>query len=148
MKLNSEGKEEWNESFGGEYEEVAHSLTESHEGTLLIAGYETTWGGVQEDFFIVETDENGEELFRYDTGGERTDIAYSIITVDENTFAVAGKTRSFGGGGFSFYLVEIGRPTEMSVPLVLGAVGIGVVGIYAGVKLFKKYRYLFKFKRF
>ncbi len=144
VKLDTEGKEEWNVSFGGDYTEVAHSLTESHEGTLLMAGYETTWGGVQEDFFIVETDKEGEKLFQYDTGGERTDIAYSIITVDEDTFAVAGKTRSFGGGGFSFYLLELGRPTGVSTPLVLGALGVGAVGVYAGVKIIKKYRHKFR----
>lgn len=148
VKLDSEGQEKWNKSYGGDYFEVANAITETDEGNLMMAGYETSWGGVQEDFFVLETDENGEELSRLDVGGERTDIANSIITVDDDTFAVAGQTRSFGGGGFSFYLVEIGRPSEISVSLVLGAVGIGVVGIYAGVKLFKKYRYLFKFKRF
>ncbi|MFW6040239.1 MAG: hypothetical protein ACOC85_00200 [Thermoplasmatota archaeon] len=144
VKLDSEGKEEWNNSYGGDFEEVAYSLIQTPEETYMMAGYETSYGGVQEDIFVVEADENGDELFRYETDADRTDIAYSIIMVNEETFAVAGKTRSYGAGGFSFYLVEFGRPTEISVPYMIGSIGIGIVALYFVIKIVKKYRYKFK----
>ena len=143
IKLDSEGTEQWNESYGGEFEEVAYSLIQTREGNFMMTGYETTYGGVQEDIFVVETDEEGEELFRYDTGGERTDIAYSIVEVDEDSFAVAGKTRSFGGGGFSFYLVKLGRPTGFFNLRMVGYAAVGIITAYVGIKVYKKYRYRF-----
>ena len=141
IKMNSEGEEEWNNSYGGDFFEVAHSLVETEDGTFLMAGYETSYGGVQEDIFVVEADEDGEELFRFDAGGERTDIAYSIKVVDEDTFVVAGKTRSYGAGGFSFYLIELGRPTGISMPFILGGIGIGIAALYGIRVIIKKYGY-------
>lgn len=144
VKMDSEGNEEWNNSYGGDFYEVAYSLVETHDETFLMAGYETSYGGVQEDIFLVEADEDGEELFRYDTDAERTDIAYSIVVVDEDTFAVAGATRSYGAGGYSYYLMEFGRPSDISMPFLVGAVGIGVVATYAIIKIIKKYGYKIK----
>ncbi|MFP3872608.1 MAG: hypothetical protein ACOCTR_04105 [Candidatus Natronoplasma sp.] len=145
VKLDPAGREEWNESYGGTYVEVAHSLIQTGEGTYMMAGYETSWGGVQEDVFVVEADQNGEELFRYETDAERTDIAYSIVQVDEKSFAVGGTTRSVGAGGYSFYLIKLGRPTGFLNIWYAAYTAVGVIVIYALWKLFKKYRYKLNF---
>ncbi len=140
IKLNSEGIEEWNQSYGGDYYDIAYSLLQTPEGNFILAGSETSVGGVQEDIYIVETDGNGNELHSYRVSGGREDIAYSIIQVDDGEYIIAGKTQSYGEGGYSFYLVKIGRPIELTIPIILAILGISIVAIYIIKLAFNKYR--------
>jgi hypothetical protein len=60
------------------------------------------------DVYVVKTDRTGNVLWRKTIGGHECDVGYSIEPVGENSFIVAGETKSFGSGLSDGYLIKLG----------------------------------------
>ncbi len=141
-KTDSEGYEEWNYSSDGDYDEVAYSVYQSKEGNYIMTGYTSSYGKGGRDVWVVEIDEEGEEISKKTFGGSGDDVAYSITGSKGDRFAIAGYTRSFGAGGKDFWVIKIGRPQVIPVLwLVVGVVSIISFVVIANY-IIKKHRLL------
>ena len=59
VKTNKVGTELWARTFGGENLEMAHALVETPEGGLAVAGSKYSYGGINEEMYVVRTDSAG-----------------------------------------------------------------------------------------
>lgn len=101
-ELPSSGK-----TFGGSSIEEAFSIIKRSTGGFAIVGYTSSFGNGSNDFYLILTDENGNELPNSGKtfGGSSADNALSIVERRNGGFAIAGSTYSFGNGSNDFYLI-------------------------------------------
>jgi hypothetical protein len=86
---------EWNKTYGGTDTDVAYSLVNTSDGGYALAGYTTSFGAGNEDFWLVKTAASGNEEWSRTYGGEKFDRAYALVSTSDGGYAVAGYTNSF-----------------------------------------------------
>jgi hypothetical protein len=55
VKTDSTGNVQWNKTYGGTNEDVAISLIQTKDGSYSLAGYTKSYGGGNQDFYLVKT---------------------------------------------------------------------------------------------
>jgi len=105
-KLN-EGDEEWHMTYGGPALDRAYSVQQTSDGGFIIAGGTQSHGAGWYDFWLVKTDENGKVEWSKPYGGPGVDIAYSVQQTSDSGYLAAGKTDSYGDGGWDYWLVKV-----------------------------------------
>lgn len=98
-------KEEWNKTFGGPYGDGAWSLQKAPDGGYVIAGF-TSSRGQGSDLWLVKVDSNGQKQWDKTFGGSLEDVGYSVKHANDDGYAVAGTTSSFGMGSEYLWLLK------------------------------------------
>jgi hypothetical protein len=106
VKTDAAGNAEWNRTYGGAGEDIAHSLTQTRDGGYAIAGLTYSYGAGADDFWLVKTDSAGTILWNKTYGGTSYDFASSVIETSDSGFAIAGYTQSLGRGQSDIWLVK------------------------------------------
>ncbi len=78
-------------------------------GGYLLAGYQNNFDTSGYNFYVVKTDLNGDTLWTKKYGGSDWDIAYSLDTLQDSTYVIAGETYSFGNGNLDMYVIRINQ---------------------------------------
>ncbi|MFA6549017.1 MAG: MopE-related protein [Candidatus Margulisiibacteriota bacterium] len=107
VRTDSEGRELWNQTFGGEGIDVFRSILATADGGFIAAGYTHSFGTGDSNGWIVRTDGEGMEQWSRTFGGDGDDFFYSIQPTDDGGFITAGYTYSFGTGRSNGWLVKI-----------------------------------------
>lgn len=87
IKTNSNGIEEWNQTFIGT---KAFSVQQTNDDGYVIGGYkgtDTDW-----DVILIKTDSNGIEEWNKTFGGSNDDRAYSVIQTADGGYIITGHT--------------------------------------------------------
>ena len=114
IKVNGYGDMEWNGTYGeGDDFDVAYALIETFDGGYALAGGTGSFSIDEYDVWLVKTDANGNMEWNCTYGGEKGDIAYSLVESSTGGYALAGSTRSFGSGDEDFWLI---KTNEQGVP--------------------------------
>lgn len=74
-----EGGVEWQATFGGERGDRAESIIETSDGGYLFAGETRSFAEEDGNAWVVKIDSHGHEEWSYSIGGERRDMASSVI---------------------------------------------------------------------
>lgn len=106
-KIDDEGRQLWNRSFGGREHERCIDFMQTDGGGFALAGHTYSFGAGQADGWLVVTDEDGVEDWSETFGGNGDDHFSSIADAGDGNFVAAGKTTSIGAGGYDFWLVKI-----------------------------------------
>jgi len=97
---------EWDRTYGGTGDEEARSLVQTVDGGYAFAGYATSFGAGDHDFWLVKIDTNGDMEWNRTYGGTGDEDALSLVQTFDEGYALAGITDSFGAGGHDFWLVK------------------------------------------
>jgi hypothetical protein len=133
VKTDNQGNMEWSRTYGGKDIDRAHSLVETSDGGYALAGGTSSFDVGQGDFWLVKTDSEGNMLWNRTYGGKNIDIAYSLVEVSGDGFALAGYTSSLSDGSDDFWLVKTDSqgipefPSWLILPLFLMATFVGVI---------------------
>ena len=108
VKANSQGDTLWTRTYGGSNSNRAYSVQQTADGGYIVAGNTTSFGAGEEDFYLVKANSQGDTLWTRTYGGISEDQARSVQQTADGGYIMAGETRSFGAGGYDFYLVKTG----------------------------------------
>jgi hypothetical protein len=106
VKTDADGNMEWNQTYGGQEDDVAHSLVKTSYVGYALAGETKSLGVGSTDFWLIETDEFGNPLWNETYGGEGTEVAYSLVETADGGYLTVGYTNSFGDGYGDVWLVK------------------------------------------
>jgi len=123
VKTDSFGNVEWNQTYGGTKSDIAYSVIETSDRGFALAGYTMSFGVEESDFWLVKTDVSGNMEWNQKYGGEKSDIATSLIETSDGGFALIGNTLSFGFGDGDFWLVKTDMAGNMEWNWTYGGTG-------------------------
>ena len=92
VRVDAEGSELWNASFGGTSGDRCFSLAEVDGGGFIVAGQTYSNSAGERDAYIIRTDEGGNELWTKTYGGPARDVAHSVSRLADGDFLVTGYT--------------------------------------------------------
>ncbi len=102
VKIDSIGNLIWQKSFGGSSGNRTYSLIQLSNGGFLVGGTSNSGltGNKSEnslgasDFWIIETNSNGDPLWQNTIGGVDSDVFHNFIETSDGGFLLAGRSES------------------------------------------------------
>lgn len=98
--------EQWNITFGGAGNDTVFSVQQTSDGGYIVAGETRSYGAGDNDVWIIKTDANGKEQWNRTFGGTGDDGAMSAQQTSDGGYILAGKTASYGAGGYDVWLIK------------------------------------------
>ena len=138
LKLDKNGNALWQKSFGGLNSDKASAITQTNDGSFLIAGSSDSNDGDVSgnhgygDYWMLKLDSAGNFLSQKCIGGSSEDVATSIFKATTGHFVVAGYSISndgdatFCNGSNDFWILEIDSAANIIWQKSLGGSGVDV----------------------
>jgi len=112
VRVDSAGRSLWEKTYGGLNADSAQALIVTGSGGFAIAGATMSYGGGDQDFWLVTSDSAGGLNWNQTYGGFSLDYSYSVVETGDSGFVLAGDTFSYGKGSGDMWLVKV----EGSIP--------------------------------
>jgi len=109
VKLDVNGGEVWNKTFGGEYDDYAIDIKQTSDEGYIIFAQTLSYGasiGSWPDYWIIKLDSNGNEEWNKTFGGSQRDRSHAIEQTPDGGYILGGDTYSFGAGGYDIWLIK------------------------------------------
>lgn len=107
VRTDDSGDEQWSKTYGGTEDDGAMSVQQTSDGGYIIAGWTESHGAGEGDFWVVKTDDRGDEEWSETYGGSEFDEAACVEQVHLGGYIVVGWTESYGAGGSDIWVVKI-----------------------------------------
>lgn len=135
IKTDKNGNEQWNKTFGEDYEDEASSVWQAADGGYIISGSKCLiragqcdeWldskcieGPKQCDAWLIRTDANGNEQWNKTLGGTEEERAYQVQQTRDGGYILAGYTFSYGAAGSNAWLIKVSREPAPSLEKASG----------------------------
>jgi hypothetical protein len=113
LRIDSSGNQQWSQTYsqpnGGM---AADSLILTEDGGYAFAGYvetdrPTMYSGFETDFCLVKLDSSGGVEWSKTYGGERRNIANSLIQAQDGGYLIAGTKDNFGNEDLEYYVMLV-----------------------------------------
>jgi hypothetical protein len=111
VRIDEDGNELWNQTFGGMSDDEGWSVIEASDGGFLIAGKTESFGAGADDLWLVKTSADGDSLWSRTFGDTGQDGGYAVIQNTDGDYLAAGATWSFTGVRNEMYLVCVEGPS-------------------------------------
>ncbi len=109
IKLDEQGNQVWDRTYGGSNNDVAASLIQTTDGGYAIAGFTYSKGAGKSDFWLIKLDKQGNKNWDRTYGGSGYDVAASLIQTTDGGYAVAGYTESKGSDKEDFWVIKLDK---------------------------------------
>jgi hypothetical protein len=107
MKLTLDGKLLWKQTWGGEGYEQAWAVAQAEDGGFYIHGETDSFGAGDRDFFLLKTDEDGNEDWHRTYGRSRREWPYGMLKLSNGDLMMYGFTEGEDGDGRNQYAVRV-----------------------------------------
>jgi uncharacterized delta-60 repeat protein len=97
----------WDKTYGGSSRDRASSIQQTTDGGYVVAGYTSSKGAGDYDFWVIKLKANGDIIWDKTYGGSSHDEAYSIQQTTDGGYVVAGETSSKGAGEADFWVIKL-----------------------------------------
>lgn len=102
-------KIKWSKAFGGGDQDKGSFVLYSDDGGCIVTGHTESYGLGMADLWLIKVDKNGEEQWSKTFGGSKWEEGKGIEILDDGTYAVIGKTSSFGTGKTDIWLIKVDK---------------------------------------
>jgi uncharacterized delta-60 repeat protein len=106
VKYNQNGKKQWNQTWGGSSGDDCYSASLDSGDNIYITGHTWNFGAELEDIALIKYDGNGIQQWNHTWGGNHSDYSYGLELDSKGNIYLAGKSNSFGAGGYDAVLVK------------------------------------------
>ena len=106
IKTDKKGEMQWNQNYGGLFNDRAYSLVTTIDGGYAFAGSTNSYGAGNADVWLVRVDHNGEMLWNKTYGGPLDDHSWSLLVTDDGGYALLCVTTSYGSGSSDVWLIK------------------------------------------
>ena len=99
---------EWDKTLPGlsTYEEPNFGIQTTDGGYLVVGVTRTSYLDSTRDIYILKTDGSGVKEWDKTLGDTDDDGANSVLQTDDGGYLVAGFTKSYGAGGYDFWIIK------------------------------------------
>lgn len=97
VKTDASGNPLWMHTYGGSSWDEGYCVQETSDGGYVIVGYSDSFGGGEEDIWLLKTDADGDTAWTRLYGGTTAVAARSVQETSDGGFIVAGYTDPWGG---------------------------------------------------
>lgn len=97
IKTNAVGDTVWTRTFGGtSNNDRALSVLQTNDGGFIVIGQTASFGGFQNDLYVVKTDSMGMSVWSKIYVGAGTEIGYDIRATNDGGYILAGRAQGYG----------------------------------------------------
>ena len=106
FKTDENGKMIWKKTFGGNENDYGQSVQPTSDGGYMLMGGTSSYGAGDMDFWLIKTDEDGEEQWNKTFGGDEFDYGEEGWQTIDDGYILVGYTYSFGAGESDGLLIK------------------------------------------
>ena len=106
VKTDSSGNKQWSKTYGGSNQDWIFSIVQTSDEGYAMAGETRSFGSGGNDFWLIRVDQFGNQQWSKTYGGINDEDAKSITLTSDEGYLLAGSTKSFGKGGWDFWIVK------------------------------------------
>jgi WD40 repeat protein len=92
LKLDKNGKKQWEKTFGGEYDDWANAVVQTQDGGYLIVGTTRFFEVGAEDVYVLKLDKNGKKQWEKAFDGKYGDRANAVVQTQDGGYLIVGAT--------------------------------------------------------
>ncbi len=104
VRTNYAGDTLWTKKFGGSADEMANSVSQTSDNGFIVAGFTTSFGVMDKDFYLIRTNSIGDTLWTKTYGDSFEEIAYSVFQTTDGGFLTGGYAQI--QGGYTAYVIK------------------------------------------
>lgn len=128
IKLDKKGKIEWQQTYGGLYNDFLKSIEQTHEGGYIVGGYSNSPESGDKtnrnygigDYWILKLDKSGNLEWQKTLGGDKDDQLATLIQTRDSDFILGGNSNSgvsetkskSNRGGTDFWVIKLDKDGE------------------------------------
>src|SRR5205085_6033829 len=116
VKTDTEGKKQWDKTFGGDGDDLLTTMVAISDGGYLIGGYSNSRIGGDRtesrgdyDYWIVRIDKDGNKLWDKTFGGTTIDELYSIVPTQDGGYLLGGSSSSHILGDHDVWVLKVDK---------------------------------------
>lgn len=113
MKFDGQGQISWQKTYGGTGFDWPASIQPTSDGGYVVAGGTYSFGGGQDDLWIIKLKANGDIAWQKTYGDSGSDYGTVIQQTPDDGYAVVGVTSSFGAGKEDLWVLKIDSNGEI-----------------------------------
>ena len=113
IKIDENGSMVWEKTYGGKKNDKANAITQTEDGSFIVAGDTESFSNGWSDAYLIKIDENGSMVWEKTYGGKNGDVVETIAKTEDGGFIVAGNTDSFTNYGWDVYIIKIDKKGNM-----------------------------------
>jgi hypothetical protein len=110
-------------TYGGNGNDWAYAIQQTREGGYVLAGPASSFGAGGYDFWVVKLDASGNVTWQKTYGGSADDIPNAIQQTTDDGYIVAGRTLSYGKGGFDVWVIKLSASGNIVWQKTIGGSG-------------------------
>jgi len=113
----------FNQTYGGEYSEIASFAVETHDNGFMIVGSTTSFGAGDSDIWLLKINSNGVPEWNKTYGTPASESSQYIIKTDDNAYLITGRTNYYGEGDIDLLLLKVDHEGQLLWNRTMGGAG-------------------------
>ncbi|MHA2252645.1 MAG: hypothetical protein ACXAD7_19940 [Candidatus Kariarchaeaceae archaeon] len=106
VKTDVNGNMQWNKTYGGNENDRVYDLVMTSDGGYALVGYTNPLNAINEDIYLVKTDDNGSMQWDTNYGGDGSERASTLVQTIDGGYIIVGHTDSFNVSNDEAYAVK------------------------------------------
>ena len=94
VKTDSLGKELWTKTYGGTRPDYPNCILQTNDGNYFVVGYSQSFGGGDQDVYLIKIDPSGNTLWTKTYGGYGNEDGKEIVATADGNYVIVGASNS------------------------------------------------------